>query len=61
MVSNLTQLTGMIYDSGYSEGPATMSYRQMLADGGEAMVGAARSAVSKPLATLGSVEQIPQC
>jgi len=60
-VSNLTQLTGMIYDTGYSATPATVSYRQMVADGGVAMVAAARSAVSGPLATQGKIDQIPQC
>ena len=61
MVGNLTHLTGLIYDTGYSATPATVSYRQMRADGGTAMVAAARSAVSGPLATQGKIDQIPQC
>jgi hypothetical protein len=61
MVGNLTHLTGIIYDTGYSATPATVSYRQMIADGGTAMVAAARSAVSGPLATQGKIDQIPQC
>ena len=39
---------------------AIVSYRQMLQDGGKALVGAARSAVSKPLATLGKSDKMPQ-
>jgi hypothetical protein len=61
MVGNLTHLTGIIYDTGYSATPATISYRQMIVDGGTAMVAAARSAVSGPLATQGKIDQIPQC
>ena len=61
MVSNLTRLTGIIYDTGYSATPATISYRQMKEDGSTAMVAAARSAVSGPLATQGKIDKIPQC
>ena len=61
MVSNLTHLAGLIYDTGYSATPATISYRQMKEDGATAMVGAARSAVSTPLATQAKIDKIPQC
>eukprot|EP00966_Prymnesium_polylepis_P295186 6816880-Prymnesium_polylepis.1 len=61
MVRNLTHLRGSMYDSGYSPTPATISYRQMLVDGGTALVGAARSAVSTPLATQAKIDTIPQC
>ena len=61
MASNLTSLEGRMYDTGYSPTPATISYRQMVEDGSTAMVAAARSAVSGPLATQGKIDKIPQC
>jgi len=61
LVSNLTHLTGKIYDTGYAATTATISYRKMRAEGSTAMVAAARSAVSVPLATQGKIDQIPQC
>lgn len=60
ITSNLGTLTGNLYDTGYSASPAIVSYRQMRADGGQALVGAARSAVSTPLAQLAEIDQVPQ-
>ena len=61
LTANLTNLTSSMYDTGYSASPAIVSYRQLRADGGMAMVAAARSAVSKPLAQLGEIDRMPQC
>ena len=60
ITANLTNLTGTLYDTGFSASTAIVSYRQMKAAGGTAMVAAARSAVSRPLALLGEVDKIPQ-
>eukprot|EP00966_Prymnesium_polylepis_P001341 30742-Prymnesium_polylepis.1 len=61
LTANLINLTSSTYDTGYSASPAIVSYRQLKADGGMAMVAAARSAVSKPLAQLGEIDMMPQC
>eukprot|EP00966_Prymnesium_polylepis_P196168 4546839-Prymnesium_polylepis.1 len=61
LTSELTTLNHNTYDTGYAASPAIVSYRQMRADGGVAMVAAARSAVSMPLAQLGEIDQMPQC
>ena len=61
LTSNLTNFTGGLYDTGYRPSPAIVSYRQMKADGAMAIVGAARSAVSKPLAQLAAIDKMPQC
>ena len=61
LTSNLETLNGSTYDTGYSASPAIVSYRQMRADGAVAMVAAARSAVSMPLAQLGEIDHMPQC
>ena len=58
---NLTNLEVTLYNTGLSESPAIVSYRKLLADGRRALVGAARSAVSTPLAQLGKIDRIPQC
>ena len=60
-VANLHSVIGSIYDSGYTESKALASYNELLADGGEAIVGAARSAVSMPLASLAKIDEVPQC
>ena len=44
-----------------SAASALVSYRQMTQAGAHAMVGAARSAVSMPLAQLGALDVMPQC
>jgi hypothetical protein len=44
-----------------SASPAIVSYRQMLQNGAKAMVAAARSAVTMPLAQLGALDMMPQC
>jgi hypothetical protein len=44
-----------------SASPALVSYRQMMQGGPNAMVAAARSAVSMPLAQLGALDTMPQC
>ena len=61
LTANLTSITYSMYDTGYSASPAIVSYRRVRADGGVALVGAARSAVSTPLAQLGEVDKMPQC
>eukprot|EP00966_Prymnesium_polylepis_P189686 4395070-Prymnesium_polylepis.1 len=61
LTSNLETLNSSTYDTGYSASPAIVSYRQMRADGAVAMVAAARSAVSMPLAQLGEIDHMPQC
>jgi len=61
IVGNLSWLSDRVYDSGYTPTEAMLQYRQFSADGAVAMVGAARSAVSTPLATQGKIDQIPQC
>eukprot|EP00966_Prymnesium_polylepis_P120903 2793771-Prymnesium_polylepis.1 len=61
LVANLTHLNVTLYDTGFSESPAIMAYRQLLATGEHALVGAARSAVSQPLAMLGKIDKLPQC
>ena len=61
MAANLSILTANFYDTGYSARPAVVAYRQLKADGATAMVAAARSAVSMPLALLGGIDQMPQC
>jgi hypothetical protein len=44
-----------------SASPGLFSYRQMVQAGAHAMIGAARSAVSMPLAQLGALDVMPQC
>jgi hypothetical protein len=44
-----------------SASPAIVSYRQVVQNGAHAMIGAARSAASLPLALLGAVDTMPQC
>ena len=61
LVVNLTRLDASLYDTGFSESPAIDSYRQLITSGERALVGAARSAVSQPLATLGKIDKLPQC
>jgi hypothetical protein len=61
LVGNLTLLTDSMYDTGYSAPTALLSYRQMQADGGQAIIGAARSAVSGPLALQAKIDEIPLC
>jgi hypothetical protein len=61
LVANLTRLNATLYDTGFSESPAIMSYRKLLIAGERALVGAARSAVSQPLAMLGNIDKLPQC
>ena len=60
MTANLTLLNGSLYDSGYSVTPAIISYFQMRKDGAVALVGPARSAVSKQLAQFAKIDHIPQ-
>ena len=54
-------LTATMYDSGYRVSPGIRAYRKSAEDGGLALVGAARSAVSLPLAQLAAIDHIPQC
>jgi|EP00966_Prymnesium_polylepis_P108910 hypothetical protein len=60
LTSNLTVVAGSVYDTGYKPSPAIRSYRIVLKDGGYAIVAAARSAVSTPLAQLGAIDRMPQ-
>ena len=61
LAGNLTRLDTTLYDTGFSESPAINAYRQLVAAGEQAVVGAARSAVSAPVATLGKIDKMPQC
>ena len=62
MVHNLSRIEAAYFDSGFDENIAHRAYNEMNLRGGvDAMVGAARSVSSKAIATLGKLDQIPQC
>eukprot|EP00966_Prymnesium_polylepis_P082393 1907940-Prymnesium_polylepis.1 len=60
LTANLTSLRSSVYDTGMNAFRGIVSYRSLVADGRQVIVGASRSDVSMLLAQLAAVDRIPQ-